>query len=1055
MNHSALLQQPAPESGPATDVSPVQGSRLRRSVAALTCGAALVAAGCGLDKPDPEPTFDLIEVSNGHGVLLPHSTYRLDSFGTPTTEVLPLRSVEDIYANVNADNPILPVAPWPSTPVLPVTFDPGNHYLMLRLSRAPLASSFLDPVLGLTGAITVSALDPISGQAEVLQGRVFVGGRVLTGFDENGFGIYETWVELQTGTNGVPTPVALVPQAVGFPGTESPEGVQEFTKLLSPNSVVFVLDTDNDLSTHEAMPANRQIQMRISTALKSKAGQSLPFQALASSTRGADVTAPELGKSLAGVTTLPKISPGNGQIDVDPSTLIRIDFTEPIQPYTLGTYDNGALPTSSSALDVAFGPEESRTDMTYNVRAISPYDLASYDVVPAFRFPGIGPEGLTCDTFARVDIQVQANQLEDFSGNLNSGAFSTFFETGSGLPYANIPVAPDVIYIARTGSQPTVSVLDLNGFGAGTGNPNYDQLNPVVEGNSNFRNNPNLVFQGGQLFPPLSPGTCTLDGGSSGVFTLAKDSNLSDRLVVSPIVESVGDMMIGQPLDLAFNNAPPPFGCQSGNLNLCAQDGLKIPTPVQGATVSLPAAAVQVSTTPPGGGNLISWAPHPNPPALSFPPLCTTPFIGGAEPTSVDSVLLNNLLVPNADPFGNPLLKTPPSGLLHDAQNAYFQGPSRPSTSLAACQPYQIRQQVGHFLYVGDQARNEVVVLNSNTFELIDRIPVPDPSSFAMSPNVDLLAVSSRAVNLVSFIDIAPNSSTFHQVIKTTEVGVAPLGIAWQPDNEDILVCNEGSNSLSIISGFNLEVRNEITTGLNSPFEVAVGPRQNTFGFATGRYYAWILDRAGRVSLYESGPALVTGFGLDDIRQQLPYTFSNPKDIALDQTDLFGSVWVVHERPFDVSTDQPNGLAGGAVSRVANVVIQLVPSGGVTQLLIDTDITASIGPETLTGDPVAIAFDDLTNQAALPAAQSNFSPGQPAIANSKSFWRPVPGGAITTNTPEFMFLAIPNSTSSGGGVIEVIDLASSNKRVDVNVFQPGIQSVAVPGVIGLATYFSQ
>lgn len=1036
----------------ATEVPPVQSSRVRRSFTALACGAALIGAGCGIGKPDAEPTFELVEVSNGHGILLPHSTFRLDGNGAPTAEVMPLRSVDEIYANVNPDNPILPVAPWPEDPVLPVTLDPGNHYLLLRLSRAPLASSFLDPLLGLTGAVTVSALDPISGQAQVLQGRVFVGGKVLTGFDENGFGIFDQWVELGEGANGAPKPIALVPEAVGFPGTVGPDGLQEFAKLLSPGSIVFVVDSDNDLSTYETVPANRQIQMRVSTALRSTAGQALPDQALATSTRGVDTIAPELGISLAGVTSLPKISPGNGQADVDPSTLIRIDFSEPIQPYTLGTYDNGSLPGSSSALDVAFGPEESRTDMTYNVRAISPFDLSSYDIVPAFRFPGIGPVGLTCDTFARVDVQVQSAQLEDFSGNVNSGAFTTFFETGTGLPYANIPVAPDVIYIARTGSQPTVSVLDLNGFGAGTGNPTYDQLNPVVEGNSNFPNNPNVAFQGGQLFPPLNPGTCTLDGGSSGVFTLAKNSNLSDRLVVSPIVESVGDIMIGQPLDLAFNNAPPPFGCQSGNLNLCAQDGLKLPTPVAGATVSLPAAAVQVSNTPPGGGNLISWAPHPNPPALSFPPLCTTPFIGGAEPTSIDSNTLNNLLVPNADPFGNPLLGTPPTGLLHDAQNAYFQGPSRPSTALTTCQAYQIRQQVGHFLYVGDQARNEVVVLNSNTFELVDRIPVPDPSSFAMSPNVDLLAVTSRAVNLVSFIDIAPNSSTFHQVIKTTEVGVAPLGIAWQPDNEDILVCNEGSNSLSIISGFNLEVRNTITTGLTGPFEVAVGPRQLNFGFATNRYYAWILDRAGRVSLYESGPALVTGFGLDDIRQQLPYTFTNPKDIAIDQNDLFGSVWVVHERPFDVATDQPNGLSGGAVSRVANVTLQLQPSGGVQQILIDTDVTASIGPETLTGDPVAIAFDDLTNQAALPAQQGNFSPGQPAISNSKSFWRP-PG--ITTNTPELMFLAIPNSTSSGGGVIEVIDLTQSNKRVDVNVFQPGVQSVPVPGVVGLASYFSQ
>src|SRR4029077_19271119 len=38
----------------------------------------------------------------------------------------------------------------------------------------------------------------------------------------------------------------------------------------------------------------------------------------------------------------------------------------------------------------------------------------------------------------------------------------------------NAPVAPDTIYVARNGPRPGVSVVDLNGFGAGTGDPTYD-----------------------------------------------------------------------------------------------------------------------------------------------------------------------------------------------------------------------------------------------------------------------------------------------------------------------------------------------------------------------------------------------------------------------------------------------------------------------------------------------------------------------------------------------------------------------------------------------------
>ena len=64
--------------------------------------------------------------------------------------------------------------------------------------------------------------------------------------------------------------------------------------------------------------------------------------------------------------------------------------------------------------------------------------------------------------------------------------------------------------------------------------------------------------------------------------------------------------------------------------------------------------------------------------------------------------------------------------LLTPEQNNYFEGPSYLQQTIAACQPYMIRQQIGHFLYVIDRGRREVVVLNSNRMTVIDRIPTPD-----------------------------------------------------------------------------------------------------------------------------------------------------------------------------------------------------------------------------------------------------------------------------------------------------------------------------------------
>ncbi|MBO24301.1 MAG: hypothetical protein CMO65_03750, partial [Verrucomicrobiales bacterium] len=72
-------------------------------------------------------------------------------------------------------------------------------------------------------------------------------------------------------------------------------------------------------------------------------------------------------------------------------------------------------------------------------------------------------------------------------------------------------------------------------FGGGTGNPTWEYQN-YAQGNSNYPNDPNVFFQGSQMLPPLLPGTCTFNGGSAGVFTLTRDSNLDDRLVRSPLV---------------------------------------------------------------------------------------------------------------------------------------------------------------------------------------------------------------------------------------------------------------------------------------------------------------------------------------------------------------------------------------------------------------------------------------------------------------------------------------------------------------------------------------
>ncbi|MFT5286094.1 MAG: hypothetical protein ACI8TQ_002262, partial [Planctomycetota bacterium] len=755
-----------------------------------------------------------------------------------------------------------------------------------------------------------------------------------------------------------------------------------------------------------------------------------------------------------------------------------------VQPFSVGPFPSNLTPPLSGAVAVQFGPVGSLVSVPFTAVPISAYDLSRYVVDPAFDFPGEGPANAPCGVFNRIDVQISPNAVQDLlpapNTNMNSLTVNSFFLTGEGPGLVNAPVTPDAIFVGRAGSLPGISLIDLNGFGQGTGNPAYDPLNPIMKGNSNFPNNPNLI-QAGSLIPPLNTqGSCTFDGGSEGVFTLTKDSSLDTRLVKPPLISSVSDMLLGRALDTIFNNGPPPFGCQAGGGNICSSTNLKIVSPNPSAPNTLgPLIVGQIPTSSFSGlGNLASWAPHPNPPGLIFPPLCLSPLVGGQEPTSIDAsslfdpitgtfTAITNLLGPSDNSLGDPFFATgpkPPAGLLTREQNSFFLGPSLPQSNATACTPYQIRQQIGYFLYVVDRVRREVVVINSNRFTVIDRIQLPDPTSLAMSPNLDFLAVSNQSAGTVSFISIDPSSSNFHKAFKTTKVENGPRGLAWDPGNEDLLVCNENSNSVSIISSFSLNVRKTVRNQLNRPFDLAVTQRQTNHGFSRNVYFAFIINRDGSIALFESGPNGVNGWGFDEIIGRATIPFASPKAIAVDNKNLQGGCWIVHENPIDPATGTQIGTVGQAA--VSNLIIESTTAGqqpiqsagaGVNPHLRDIEfaVRIALGPDQLTGIPVDIAFDNLMNFSGLPNTTSVFSAGSPLQANGKSQVKQ----GTNVNEATYMFLAVPFSdpiaSGSGGGVIDVIKMDSGFQRADTDPFVAGTQSIPAQGVSVLMDYFRQ
>lgn len=420
-----------------------------------------------------------------------------------------------------------------------------------------------------------------------------------------------------------------------------------------------------------------------------------------------------------------------------------------------------------------------------------------------------------------------------------------------------------------------------------------------------------------------------------------------------------------------------------------------------------------------------------------------------------------NLLVPGAAVLGDPLAGLPPNNLLTSEQNAFFTGPHAPQQQENNCAQYSIRQQIGQFLYSLDRARNELVIFNSNSMRVVERIEMPDPTNLAMSPNLNYLAVSNQAVDLVSFVDINPSHATFHEIVKTTVVGNSPRGIAWEPGNEDVLVCNEGSSTVSIISAFSLEVRKELSSQLNQPFDLAVTGRQATYGFNRNVYFAYILNRTGKVALFESGPNGVNGWGFDDIVGNSPTNFQNPKAIHPDYKYMSSGVWVVHEGQIDPQTGVEGPVGTPAISslliesaNIGQIALSSAALPGLRDLTLGVPI--SLGGDVLSGVPVDIAFDNQKNFGGLVTHLTSFSAGVALANNGKSLVRPVGGAVNNSCEPNYMFVAVPSPTFGSEGLVDVIDISGSGfSRVDTSAYEAGVQSIPCTNASGLMDYWRQ
>jgi hypothetical protein len=981
----------------------------------LLAVAGMVATACtGGTKGDPDNRgdFKVVSISTGSGSVYPYRIRTTDSFGNPTSTVVNIESEATLRQWVNGNNGVLPVATLPTNAVLP-DGNPGNHFLHFTFSHKLKPESILSGLLadqansGLTGALTILAYDPATETSVAVQGRGFVDG--FTYFNEGGTLRLVKAVEADGNAIRV-----LDARAAGFPNYPGA------ADLVTNKSFTFVADDDGDLTQLDTFRNDRLIRILVTNAVRDSENDILEQEIGVATTVGPDPNPPQV----LGYLTTPQILPGNGQTGIDPTGSILVRFNKPVQPAEVGTFFNPTLFTPpSGGVSLSVTAAAATFPVIYYADPVSYGDLMNYIVKPAYNLPGQ----------ARVDVTVQATTISSLSGQIIGQPVATSFTTGDGPGIVNAPVAPECIYVGIGGAAPGVSVIDLNGFGQGTGDIT-DTRWPL---------NPNIGVPG--VVPSMAPGTSNLDAGSKGVLTLTQDTNGNTRLLRDPLVGDVTDIHIGAPLDTIYNNENINRNATRSN-QINEMLGLQMPY------------------------NTITQPPVPNPPRLVFPPPNPNRAIFGEEPAVKSSLGPPGALVTGGPPagclavglnllgLGNPFSSSQNElGLYGTTFMGVFVGPQPPPGSppppTPFC-PYTSRQQVGHFLYVLDRDNRQVLVVNSNRFTVLDTLQLSDPVSMAMSPNMTMLAVTNFASASVSFIDIDPTSPSFHQVVKETFVEDGPTAIAWQPDGEDILVVSTDANFVTIISGLDLNVRRTLGGFLNEPIDIVVTERYQGTGNLSATYYAYILNGNGSVAIYESGPDGVNGIGFNDIIGIVANaTFPRANSLYYDFSSISanGAVFIGH-------TDE-NGL--GQVSRLA---LTATPVGALPLNPISTGfilpptyrqkewtVVQRIGglaggsANTMSGNSIIdLCTDDLQNFGSLPGQANLFSPSYaqtPYIHSGKHVVKTTAGGGLVpAKTPRLMFVGLSDS-----GTVDVYEIETGTR----------IGSISVPGVRVVSSYWRQ
>lgn len=279
-------------------------------------------------------------------------------------------------------------------------------------------------------------------------------------------------------------------------------------------------------------------------------------------------------------------------------------------------------------------------------------------------------------------------------------------------------------------------------------------------------------------------------------------------------------------------------------------------------------------------------------------------------------------------------------------------------------------QPLGVRLYVVDGSSNQVKVFDSTTFILLTTLTgVPSPSGLGIAPNLSFLYISNLDQGTVTRVGSNPlQTTTFHLPINTITVGANPRGITVTPNNEDLIVINSGSNSVSFVDVATQTQRIELSVGLG-PRDVFATNRMLCMG-CTLAYEAYVTNFfTNSVSVYESDSvSVMVNNGLNGKIFTEVSGFQGPS----------GGCW----NRFSTPSLTPNVLIQGAyianttgttIQHLALVNFGLSPPPGFPGVpeFRTFQIVNSYSTNTLTGAPGDVTIENLSGLSVPPLVGDN------------------------------------------------------------------------------------